>query len=455
MTTNIGLVPAVQDLQQKIMQSAADVTKTVDTVKGLTGPNGLKVPTAASLQKLLGSLPTGISTIQNVVETFSNQGPQAISGINGLGDFLNSAIGTAQNVVGQVQGVIGAAAALGINVDALGGLSSAIAGVSTVAGKAPSNKFPLTPRFDWELETKTTGVTFPSDLGDDFPKIQFSISKYEKNQITQPAIYKPENSIFLPMPKDLNESYNLNWSDFYPGPLRGMVNSLVKSLDSWSLENDPAMAAMSDIQKDAKEAYDNLKKSSNGERTSALVGLGVLGLYAMGRKGTDEYNLLSNFSGRAVNPFTTVTFNGPMLRQHNFSWFFAPKTPEESQIVMKILHIFRKAALPKPMQGAFLEYPKVVNIRFMPQEKNLYNFKRCVITSLNINHSGSGQLSFFNQTGLPTVYFLQMTLQETELYTSDDVNQPSDKTDQLELFNLKTITNISGGESEEDIFGFK
>jgi hypothetical protein len=456
MTTNIGLVPAIQDLQTKIMQTAADVAKTVDTVNGLTGPNGMKVPNIASLQKLLGSLPTGISTIQNVVETFSNQGMPNLSGINGLGDFINSAIGTAQNVVGQVQGVVGAAAALGINVEALGGLSSAIAGVSTSVGTAGSNKFPLTPRFDWEIETTTAGVTFPSDLGDNFPKIQFSIAAYEKGKVTQAASYRPEYSVFLPMPKDLNESYQLNWSAYSPGPIRAIANEIAKTIENVSDGSvNPLQKAWDDLTKGSAAALESARNAPDNEKVAAIAGAGVLGLYATGRMGTSEYNLLTNFAGRTVNPYTTVAFNGPMLRQHSFSWFFAPKTPDESQTVLKILNIFRKTALPKPMQGAFLEYPKVVNIKFHPKEDKLYNFKRCVITSLNINHSGSGQLSFFNQTGLPTVYFLQMSLQEIELYTSDDVGKSSNETDKLDTWDLANVLNITGGDNVEDIWGFK
>lgn len=460
MTTSIGLVPAIQDLQQKVVQTAAHVAKTADLAKSVTSPNGMKVPSATSLKKLLGALPTGIATIGSIVQTFENVQNINLSQLNGIGNFLNSAVGTAQNVAGAIQSITGAASSLGINIDALGGLSEALTGISTSARQGATNKFSLTPRFQWEIETESEGVIFPPDLGD-YPKLQISISEYEKGQVTQKAKYIQKRSVFLPMPLNLSENYGISWSAYSPGPKRALYNTILQNIKTLLSEDDPIKAVYDAASKSIKDSYNNLSTDVQGstveEKNANLAGIGVVGLYLMGQTENDEYRTLSNFAGRTINPYTTVAFNGPMLRSHNFTWFFAPKSKEESQLVLKILNIFRKAALPRKLQGAFLEYPRVLDLRFVPQDKDIYNFKKCVITNLNINHAASGQVSFFNDTNLPTVYAMTLSLQEIELYTHEDVGVSSDEMVKLGEsgptdMTLQNIVNFKL--DDENLFGF-
>jgi len=460
MTTSIGLVPAIQDLQQKVVQAAAQVAKTADLAKSVTSPNGMKVPSATSLKKLLGALPTGIATIGSIAQTFENVQNINLSQLNGIGNFLNSAVGTAQNVAGAIQSITGAASSLGINIEALGGLSEALTGISTSARQGATNKFSLTPRFQWEIETESEGVIFPPDLGD-YPKLQISISEYEKGQVTQKAKYIQERSVFLPMPLNLSENYGISWSAYSPGPKRALLDTILTNLQDYAKADNPLVALGSSLLEGGEQALNNAMKSYKNsdadEKNANLAGLGVFGLYYLGQTESDEYKILSNFAGKTVNPYTTVAFNGPMLRSHNFTWFFAPKSKEESQLVLKILNIFRKAALPRKLQGAFLEYPRVLDLRFVPQDKDIYNFKKCVITNLNINHAASGQVSFFNDTNLPTVYAMTLSLQEIELYTHEDVgvsSQEMEKRAQVGVtdMTLQNITNFKP--DDENLFGF-
>lgn len=453
--TQIGLVPQLQDLAKKFIQKEQQVVKTVDTVsKALTAPNGLKIPSASSLQKLLGSLPTGISTITNVSQTFSSQA----SGLD-VGGFLNSAIATAQQVSGAISTVVGAASALGVNIGALGDISQAITGVNPNSRIGGGRSFSMTPEFEHAIENADTGFTFPLDLDEDtnMERIMLSISEYQKNSVVQPAQYNKETSIFLPIPRNLSESYSPLWLEMSPGPVRGLLAEWLKDAEAAGGEiSTIAGNALAGAQKGLDSTLKGIDNASTGDKVLQTASALQLGMYYNFIPKLDEvtngstYGLISNFTGRTVNPYTTVSFQGMGLRQHNFMWVLAPRSEKESAQLDKIFHILRKAALPKNSNGFYLEYPKVVNVKFLPNESALYNFKRCVINSLDINHAGSGQPSFFNKTGKPTVYVLSLGLKEIELYTSNDIDKSSEETSPVPNFKPDNITAFS--DYQDNIF---
>lgn len=431
--SQIGLIPQLQSLAQNFIQKEQAMVKAADTVsKAITSTNGLKIPTASSLSKLLGSLPTGVSTIQSVSQTFSQAVSLDKSGSSG--GFLNSAIGTAQNLAGAVSTVVGAASALGVNIDAIAGISQAITGVNNFTRIGGGGFFSMVPNFEHAIENATTGFTFPLDLDQDtnMERIQLSIANYQRNQIQQKPSYNPETSIFLPIPKDLREGYSPQWQEFVPGPARGIAQQFLE--EAQQNGGNMSIGAMGEK---IQEWYNNTGTATTEDKIQQSMSALQVGLYynvVLGSTIADAVTnnstqpLVANFTGRAVNPYTTVAFQGVGLRQHQFMWLLAPRSENESKQLLQIFNILRKAALPKDDQGFFLEYPKVVNVKFLPNEKALYNFKRCVINVLEIDHAGSGQPSFFNKTGTPTVYILRLGLKEIEQYTANDVGKSSEET---------------------------
>lgn len=457
--TQIGLIPQLQDLAKKFVQKEQAVVKAADTIsKAITSPNGLKIPSVSSLQKLLGSLPTGTSTIQSTAATFSQA---AQTGLD-IGGFLNSAIGTAQQVGGAISTVVGAASALGVNIGALGGISQAITGVSTLSPRGGGGYFAMTPFFEHAIDNASAGYMFPLDLDEDtgMERIQLNISEYQKNEMVQKANYNKETSIFLPIPRDLREFYAPIWQEMSPGPIRGLLADWMDEAEKQG--GDIAATIGKGVDSTLKgitgwnDAQGNATTGQKITQTGSALQLGLYYNFLGTTSALDTitngstYGLVSNFTGRVVNPYTTVGFQGVGLRQHNFAWVLAPRSEKESEALDKIFGILRKAALPKDREGFFLEYPKVVNVKFLPNEKKLYNFKRCVINSLEIDHAGSGQPSFFNKSGFPTVYVLRLGLREIEQYTSNDVGQESKDTVPDSKFDSAHLLGFGG--DEDNIF---
>jgi hypothetical protein len=93
-------------------------------------------------------------------------------------------------------------------------------------------------------------------------------------------------------------------------------------------------------------------------------------------------------AGLADNPFMTVALKGPEFKPHMFTWRLAPKSPEESRTIKKIIDTLKKMAYPELLTlgaGGFFKYPHIVWPKFQPDSVMdfTYKFKPCVITNLN------------------------------------------------------------------------
>jgi hypothetical protein len=132
---------------------------------------------------------------------------------------------------------------------------------------------------------------------------------------------------------------------------------------------------------------------------------------------------LTQLVGAVENPHITVLFQGVDLKTHQFTWRFTPKNVGESQTIQQIIKHFKKSMLPNYKWGAanVLGYPSMVQITLEPDMKEqLYTFKKCMISSVNVNYAPNGIPSFFAGSKYPTVIEFSVSLQELEIHTSQD-----------------------------------
>jgi hypothetical protein len=417
-----GLIPQLSNLGQTVTQSEKAFVATADTItNAVTAPNGLKIPASQVATGLSGGItsiaPTG--TLSSALKGISSLG--SASGASGI---LNSAIGTAQTLAGATQSVVGAAAALGLNVNALGQITQSILGLSVSGGANPS--FALTPQFSFAL-TSPDVLSYPLDLPVDASGVRLGLyfKKYQRDTAVQVADYAPSNAIYLPVPDSLIERHNPKWATIDPGPLRagvtkGFTDAISQSNDYSA--NSFAMGALGAVDNFASSIAGQLTKTALGGNFVNEVGAGIAGGLSeiLGDKNT---GLAQNYFGLALNPASTAMFKGVALRTHTFSWTFAPRSKEESAQLQKILDTIRSNILPTVTADKFfLGYPSVCFPRFEPQSTALYDFKPCVVTDVQINHAGGGEPSFFYDTYNPTIISLVISLQEIEMKVNGDAN---------------------------------
>ena len=101
-----------------------------------------------------------------------------------------------------------------------------------------------------------------------------------------------------------------------------------------------------------------------------------------------------------------------------FTWKFAPDTPDESQDLENIINTIQYNALPDvEADGAFFDYPSIALIRIHNGGKDLYQIQECVVTNVTANYAPNGVPSFFAGTSLATEIQLTISLVEIILNT--------------------------------------
>ena len=135
--------------------------------------------------------------------------------------------------------------------------------------------------------------------------------------------------------------------------------------------------------------------------------------------------------GAADNPYMEVLFDKVGMREFNYSFTFAPKNPDESEDIKKIINLFRFHMLPELRGEAarFLTLPSEFDIHYMfmgedgAATENTYYHKisTCVLQSLSVDYTPNGVKSFSN--GAPTQISLSLSFKETQAMTKELVNE--------------------------------
>ena len=117
-----------------------------------------------------------------------------------------------------------------------------------------------------------------------------------------------------------------------------------------------------------------------------------------------------------------MLFKSGQFKEHTLSWTFTPHSEAESTNLVDIIQYFKFNMLPSYngfTGGLLLNYPNIAIPRLYPNNFFTYRFKPCAVASLNVDYSGAGQPSFF-ENGAPTVINLTMHLKEIELWMQED-----------------------------------
>lgn len=275
-------------------------------------------------------------------------------------------------------------------------------------------------------------LMFPEDLGAHCMVLNFETYNYATTGATTVNSVTGE-SIILPIPGNLSDDMSI---DAQSGDL-GMTGALAQSLF-----NNPG-GTVDDIVGGLKSTFDNIKAGVAGGATGVDVGdtlKEALGNYAafakfLGRGALDTLfpgaGLAANqISGTAVNPYSTIDFNGVRLKTHSFNWTFSPKSENESNKLRDIIKTIKRKSLPRyesvagatdgTFSRALLTYPNLVNISFQGINQDYYyKFKKCMIQNFNVSYNSGNQLQVF-EGGKPVVVTASMQLIEAAIHTSND-----------------------------------
>lgn len=277
---------------------------------------------------------------------------------------------------------------------------------SSILGQVPGRCPPISPQALDKLAGRDH-LSYPDDLGEYMFRLQFQ--KYRRPVPLGTSVPTITQTIYLPLPKELHSGHSI---DLQAGQT-GFVGSVANA----------ALLAHQNRNKDALQQI----QADNREALGAGAALWAAG--AIPFVGDQLQAIGSQTFGIVTNPNLSVTFQGPQLRQFQFTWEFSPNNEAESKKLQQILESIQQRALTRYMNSgssAILAYPETCTPHALPDGPgnigDLIRFKNSMINSVDVNYAPNGIPSFFKGTKAPTFIGLSIAFQEIEYFTSSDYN---------------------------------
>lgn len=175
-------------------------------------------------------------------------------------------------------------------------------------------------------------------------------------------------------------------------------------------------AAESMIKKDDKG-----KNSNVGELEATAIGSALLNKLGIGGD-LNAAGAAAAKAGVAINPQTTLTYEGSNIRQFELSFQLVASSAKEAETIRIIEHTFRKYMYAKREGDFALKYPPLFRVKFM-KGKKVNKFLPFLIdsylTSMNATYNSDGNM--YHKDGAPTDVTISLSFQEQKQLTRDDL----------------------------------
>lgn len=274
-------------------------------------------------------------------------------------------------------------------------------------------------------------LVFPSDLSADY-YISFNAFKHSQERPSESKrTFQFDKSVFLPLPGNLSDSFSAGYDQenlyVFGNAAKEGMNAMMSDDSSGTVsianamkKNLPDMGgkavagALSKIKNDPSGAG-----KTAGATAAAFMLSGASGPMAAAAKSTFQVT---------TNPFPVMIFSGTGFKPaFSFDWTFYPESMEEAEMIRKICNYFRREMLPETVEGnaSILKSPAIFEIKMNPDDYTR-QFKRCVLTNMNINYAPNGPIFIKADDGsekpvqVPAAVSLSLNFQEIEVWLADD-----------------------------------
>ena len=240
----------------------------------------------------------------------------------------------------------------------------------------------------------------------------FSFKAYQKVGATDTPTSQSSVTIVLPLPANLQEQFAVDYDTPSFGPIVGAASNAVINAfrpgggGLGEVATKAAALGVSGFVEAGEAGILNQMKSAGGaSETMAQLATQALGV--------------------APNPHMAVIFRNIGLRQHSFSYKFAPRSQAELNTLKRIIRELKVRMLPgmTSQTDTLFTFPDTCKISFGPNKDIPYTMKECVLESLSVNYSPGGSPAFF-KTGDPVMVEINMSFKEMSPFTRADVTKP-------------------------------
>ena len=238
---------------------------------------------------------------------------------------------------------------------------------------------------------------------------------------------QPLGTILLPIPSNIQDGNSVNYTDdsmnSIVGAALGGTEGLMTGMGSVAATDTFNLEAYGNVIKEQLSGA--LDKSGLTMDKAQDLATKYLASQALGIFGANVSinQLLARQSGQVFNPNMELLFNGPSLRNFNFTFKIMPRSSDEAEEVKQIIRFFKKGMSAKAGAGGlFLKTPNVFELTYRKgtgEHPFLNKFKQCFLENISVNYTGDGVYSTY-EGGEPVS--MEMTLAFKELAPIYDVD---------------------------------
>jgi len=167
----------------------------------------------------------------------------------------------------------------------------------------------------------------------------------------------------------------------------------------------------------SKEERENFRKAL-GSAASVSVTSGIAGLAgnALGTQISPD-TFLARTGGAVLNPNAEMLFQGPVIRDFNFSFLMIARSEDEGKQIRKIIKWFKKGMAPKFRNTTLIKSPDIFTLEYrnaggLLKTVNRFNPGGLALTTVNVDYAPSGYWSAYRDSQPVAV---KMDLNFTEL----------------------------------------
>ena len=261
----------------------------------------------------------------------------------------------------------------------------------------------------------------------------------------------------LPIPNNLNFSNGVSWGDSRLNAVEAAAFFNGFSAIQGALSDNSLRGLPGALDKDIKQIVKDIQNQELGGGSPANIALSsFLAQFALGRVGinVNAGEAITRGTGAAINPNLELLFNGPKLRNFQFSFNFAPNDELDGSIMRRIQKFFKMGMSPVRNSNnlLLLGSPNIFRLRYRTKEreriKGLPMHKICALTQCAVNYAPDNVYQSYedNAAGSSPVRTV-MNLSFTELTPifQDDyltpVEQYSSKIDETFGHEIRTFNN--------------
>lgn len=250
--------------------------------------------------------------------------------------------------------------------------------------------------------------------GKEIPSTPSLTSDFRRNEFTKYG----NSSVTIGIQPQISDSNSVKWN-----------GSNLNNLQAFAATASMAIAGSKDLTGAIKTTEDIAGQFVSDATGDESIAKGLRTYFAAKAAGIDGGALLSRTSGAVLNPNLELLFEGPDLRQFNYTFKMSAESQAEAQSIKNIIRWFKKGMSIRRQanSGLFLTTPNVFRIRYIQGESDIDHpginlVKDCALLNCAVNYTPEGNYSTFTD-GTMTMYEMTLSFGELSPIFSEDYDK--------------------------------